>query len=719
MMKSRECLAVLCAASILFSSVPVRAEVGTTADDLLFMEIPSVFAASRREEKLELAASNLTVITAEQIKAWGFRDLKDVLRVVPGYSVLYDRDEWVLSTRGLTSDNTTKWTMAIDGNIVNLLAGFGISNLMDLPNDLNHVKQIEIIRGPGSISWGNNASAGVINIVTKNAADMKKMHRLDAKVGTEQTFVQSFQVGQVREEGEVDLTFNATIAQSLGQKIKTDASNTNAIRDVVITPATGSRNGSTGRYTTALDRIEPSYRFQAKARVGNLKLHGFAFSQRNYNRNFEIDKGREIYMAREQINLASEWTGTVLNDKVDLTFRLSGGNGQQTYDTEVSPATTTLSTPAPQTLTVPAHTISEDRRVLSSSLEGATSFLEEKLRLTMGVDNVERRMMVGNINAATFNPPNASGANTGGFVRLNKNDSTFGIYESLTFQPVGNVTFVAGLRSDHNASRGSDENKWIHSPRGALMWEPSNKNVLKLVYNSGFLRPDGNQQISSQQPGAIPLVPEEVSQLELIYIQQMGKLNLTTTLFDQKAKKVLFLGDGSVGSANTINGQDESSRGVEMELSGMVGQHRVFAGGAWFENKADGFPPLNVMLIDNRRFDEDDNRVGAFTKTLNAGVAARLLEGLTVAPMVRYIAPIKYRLVGAPTGSPVSSAVHKKTDTVVYLDLNVNWDLNDAIGFSLYGNNIADNREELPHAVRNGTYQPYGRYLEGKVTLHW
>lgn len=707
-------LAMLCAASLVFSSVPAGAAVDGNMglEEVMFADIPTVFAASRRDEKFQLAASNLTVITADQIKAWGLRDLKDVLRIVPGYSVLYDRDEWVLSSRGLTSDNTTKFTLAIDGNIVNLLSGFGISNLMDVPNDLSNVKQIEIIRGPGSISWGNNASAGVINLVTKNAADLKKPHNLEAKVGTQRTYVQSFQFGQTK-DSDVDMVLSGTVAQSDGRVIGTDASggaNINPIVDIPIPQEPGSGNGSRGRFTTALDRIAPSYRFHAKGSVGDIKLNGFVFSNRNYNRQFEIGKSREFWISREQMYLAGEWNKKAFNDRMDVVMRLMGGSGEQTYDPE------DINNPLPIAgVNNPGHSISQDRRVMTASIEGSMRFLDDALKVTVGVDDVERRLTTHSFSNVNFDHiPSTFNNTSGGSVRYNSNDSTIGVYESVTISPAQNLHFLLGARSDHNASRGSERKKWIHTPRAAAMWEMSPDSVVKLIYNKGFLRPDANQVASKPN-----LVPEEISQTDLIFIHRMGRTNLTTTLFHQEAKDVLFLGEGSVGSANTINGQHETSRGVEVEMTGMMGQHRVFAAGHYFQNYANTYPPLDIMVIDNRRFDEGDDKLAAFTTMFNAGVAFQLAERLSVAPMARYFAPVKYRQTAVPTGSPVSVAQYKKTDAIIYLDMNINWDLSDALGFSVYGNNILNNRDELPHAVRNASYEPYGRYVEGKVSLHW
>jgi len=65
--------------------------------DLMNMQ---VISASKKAEGVKDAPSNITVITAKQIKEWGMRDLKDVMRRIAGYYVVADRDEWVFAARG-------------------------------------------------------------------------------------------------------------------------------------------------------------------------------------------------------------------------------------------------------------------------------------------------------------------------------------------------------------------------------------------------------------------------------------------------------------------------------------------------------------------------------------------------------------------------------------------------------------------------------------------
>ncbi|MCF7955791.1 MAG: Plug domain-containing protein, partial [Phycisphaerae bacterium] len=76
------------------------------------------FSITKKETLLE-TSSNITVVTSQQIKEWGARDLKDVLSRVAGFYVLPDRDEWVFSARGSISDNSLKYLVLIDSHKMN------------------------------------------------------------------------------------------------------------------------------------------------------------------------------------------------------------------------------------------------------------------------------------------------------------------------------------------------------------------------------------------------------------------------------------------------------------------------------------------------------------------------------------------------------------------------------------------------------------------------
>ena len=112
----------------------------------------------------------ISLITEEEIKNSGARDLIDVLRQIPGIDFGMDVEGVIgLGMRG-------SW--ANEGKILILLDGQETNEIMYASSQLGNrfpidlIKKIEIIRGPGSSIYGGFAEYGVINIVTKQANDL-------------------------------------------------------------------------------------------------------------------------------------------------------------------------------------------------------------------------------------------------------------------------------------------------------------------------------------------------------------------------------------------------------------------------------------------------------------------------------------------------------------------------------------------------------------------
>lgn len=154
-----------------------------------------VTVASRTETTQADAPSVVSVITADDIKRMGARDLRDVLRSVPGFELgvrVFGYPEF--GVRGVITDNTEKVRILLDGTPVNEnLEGSGTIVFGDLA--LENVERIEIIRGPGSALYGTNAFVGVVSIITKGAPSSGWASTFVAKAGSFNTQEGSFRTG--------------------------------------------------------------------------------------------------------------------------------------------------------------------------------------------------------------------------------------------------------------------------------------------------------------------------------------------------------------------------------------------------------------------------------------------------------------------------------------------------------------------------------------------
>ncbi|MCP4350618.1 MAG: TonB-dependent receptor [Desulfobacterales bacterium] len=113
-----------------------------------------------------------SVITEQEIRNMGGRNLMDILRKIPGLGtrrrLMFDS----VGMRGINTANTEKVLLLIDGHRMN--GGYDGSAIPYLGFDLmaEDIKRLEVVRGPGSALYGANAFVGVINVITKKAEDI-------------------------------------------------------------------------------------------------------------------------------------------------------------------------------------------------------------------------------------------------------------------------------------------------------------------------------------------------------------------------------------------------------------------------------------------------------------------------------------------------------------------------------------------------------------------
>jgi len=137
-------------------------------DELLEEEVVS---ASKISGKAINTPAAIHIISQEDIRRSGVNSVPDALRAVPGVHVYQiDANKWAISSRGFASRFANKMLVMIDGRTVYSPLFSGVYwDAQDIR--LEDVERIEVIRGPGGALWGANAVNGVINILTKDAAD--------------------------------------------------------------------------------------------------------------------------------------------------------------------------------------------------------------------------------------------------------------------------------------------------------------------------------------------------------------------------------------------------------------------------------------------------------------------------------------------------------------------------------------------------------------------
>ncbi|WP_062263960.1 TonB-dependent receptor plug domain-containing protein [Endozoicomonas arenosclerae] len=163
-------------------------------EELISMEIPDVTSVSRKKQRLMDSAAAIYVITNEDLRRTGVTSIPEALRMVPGMQVAkLNANTWSISTRGFNYIFANKLLVLIDGRTVYSPLFSGVN--WDVQDTMmEDIDRIEVIRGPGAALWGANAVNGVINIITKKAADTQG-NLLTAGGGTEEKAFGAFRHG--------------------------------------------------------------------------------------------------------------------------------------------------------------------------------------------------------------------------------------------------------------------------------------------------------------------------------------------------------------------------------------------------------------------------------------------------------------------------------------------------------------------------------------------
>ncbi len=144
-------------------------EVGFDDLETLLATPIEVWSAARTKQRLEEAPAVISVITKEELDAFGYQSLAEVLKMVTGFYVIDDHSLPNLATRGVVGSifsESGAVKIMIDGVPV-IFRPMGSHWLGPELIALSSIQHIEVIRGPASALYGAGAFLGVVNIVTR------------------------------------------------------------------------------------------------------------------------------------------------------------------------------------------------------------------------------------------------------------------------------------------------------------------------------------------------------------------------------------------------------------------------------------------------------------------------------------------------------------------------------------------------------------------------
>lgn len=140
----------------------------THADETL--EPINIISANKTIQSIQNTTSNVAVITAEEIEENGYQTVAEAINHVSGITVSSNGGTGQLTSIFVRGSDSGKTLVLLDGMRLNDPSTTDGRALLD-GITTNNIQQIEIVKGGMGSIWGSNASAGVINIITKEAKE--------------------------------------------------------------------------------------------------------------------------------------------------------------------------------------------------------------------------------------------------------------------------------------------------------------------------------------------------------------------------------------------------------------------------------------------------------------------------------------------------------------------------------------------------------------------
>jgi outer membrane receptor for ferrienterochelin and colicins len=502
------------------------------SDSTLFHDIPSVYSASKYEQKVTKAPASISIVTADEIKKYGYRTFSQILSSLRGFYNTSDRAYGYAGARGfgLPSDFNSRLLLLIDGHRYNdnITDAFDISGLF--PVDLDVIERVEVVRGPSSSLYGTNAVFGVINVITKRGRDQHGAN-IKSSYGTNDTYQTSASYGKRFDNG-LEAFVTGTFYDSQGYN--------KLFYKEFESPATnnGLSIGNDG---------EQSKKLMAKATFGDFSLQALYV---NREKDIPTASFQTLFNSHQQ-----KFTdqSTFVELKYDHTFenqlsilsRISYNNNRF-----LGVGAFGLNTPTP------------------SSFVNNNLFYGEWWRAEFEASKLmwkDHRITLGGQYQDNFRQDLANYDIFG--TNLSSKVQTY--YGALFVQDDYSITdklsLNAGVRYDYYSIFGSTIN-----PRFGLIYNPWKNTNLKLLYGQAFRAPNQfelNYSLPGSQIGNPTLKPEHLDTLEFIIEHYFTRqLRTEFNVFYTNINNIITSTTLASGTTQYQNGAAAKSVGLEAQI---------------------------------------------------------------------------------------------------------------------------------------------------------
>jgi iron complex outermembrane receptor protein len=507
-------------------------------DQLLNIRFDTVYTASRREQRTWEAPSAVSIVTREEIQAFGYRTLGDVLRSAPGIYTTDDHYYTYLGIRGFSrpGDYNSRALLLINGHRANdniyESALIGQEALIDVED----IERVEIIRGPASSLYGSSAFFGVINVISRTGRNINGVEA-SFEGGSLETYKGRLAAGQLFESG-VEAMVSASYYDSMGndriyfREFDTPESN-NGVAE----------NLDYERAWHALTTV--SYRDLTFSAGFNLRTRGIPTA--SFGSTFN-DARAQIWDRAGYLDLKFERD---LPSDVHLLSRVAYHHydyrGNYPYDA-AAPGD-------PPQIIVNRDEVAGDW--WGWEIVGTRPFWSDRLTVTSGLE-FRHNFGQEQYNFDKGSPPFF-------YVAARSEGVVIGAYAQADVAILTNFVASAGVRYDYYSTIGSTGN-----PRLGLMYRPWDETTFKLLYGRAFRAPNA-YETDYAAPGyqaSQNLRPETIHTIEAVWEQVIREpVRTATSLFYYDVDDLISL-DYSTSLVRFRNLDRARAYGAEWSVEG-------------------------------------------------------------------------------------------------------------------------------------------------------
>ncbi|MDI6791445.1 MAG: TonB-dependent receptor [bacterium] len=604
-----------------------------SGEELLFMEIPMVITATRREQPITEAPANVIVITEEMIKERGYLDLKDVFQDLPGFDLstnIYGEFSTLISQRGIGENN--KLLLLLDGKNISCPSGKQFSYGNNVP--LGNVERIEIVYGPGSALYGAGAF-GIVNIITKSSTMSPGTH-IHLGAGQFETYNNWIHHSKWINE-DMSYSIFARLFRTSGQDLSSEYNSLSFIK-------TGYPN-----WPVRAEYEDPvkDYNIGLNLDIRNLSL---SFDRSSYHE--QLSKGLipEHYVYNEE----AYWAHTI--NKLSMKHRYSRNEfnlnskfslSQFEIDPEMN-----------------WYYLLEDGTTLQVHQYGKTNGIKveeqgdytfaNRLNLMIGAIFEDiTGLPIGDVIGEPFDRDSMLQLNNfynDDYPQAALSSQNYGIFVQAMYPYKDKLYFTLGTRHDYNTIY-----KGVTNPRLSLVYQRTPSQIFKLLYGQAYIAPSYFHRYEvwfTYDYGHVQnldLKPEKLKTAEIVWSQDWSKnmktnisayYNIVDDLIVRRLKGQITLPDHWGDTTPWVEWNDNFG---ELESYGIDSQFDYWLGGNLKMYLAYSFMDGHTTHPEESYKDKEFDLFKTSKHKVMAGATIKSFKNLSLTPRIRWVSDIATR----------------------------------------------------------------------------